>query len=230
MRTLGGHEKAPTTFTSRHNAAARKKSIQEQAAIANENLSLNREEKGNVIKNSVKRAKQSLLGHRRSENRNDQTEDGQGPSTLNSIETPTNIVIGSGDILRFPGAIAHCVSSDFVMGKGLAKQIVTAYPEIKPSLSSIENPQIGSSIGYFEPSSDRYIYNLVTKKLYFETPSYYHLSVRLCQLRRQLNRHGIKQVALPKLGCGLDGRNFERVYRMILDVFLFTNITVYLYV
>ena len=229
MRTLGGHEKAPTTFTSRHNAAARKKSIQEQAAIANENLSLNREEKGNVIKNSVKRAKQSLLGHRRSENRNDQTEDGQGPSTLNSIETPTNIVIGSGDILRFPGPIAHCVSSDFAMGKGLAKQIAAAYPEIKSSLLSIENPQIGSSIAYFEPTNKKFIYNLITKNLYFEKPMYYHMSVSLCQLRAQLNRHGIKEIALPKLGCGLDGLSFEIVYQMIADVFYNTDIKVYLY-
>ena len=80
MRTIGGHERAPTTFTPRCDAAARKKSIQDQVAMANENLGLTREEKGNVIKNSVKRAKQTLLGGRRNENRNDET---GWPRTIN---------------------------------------------------------------------------------------------------------------------------------------------------
>ena len=206
-----------------------KKSIQDQVAMANENLGLTREEKGNVIKNSVKRAKQTLLGGRRNENRNDETEDGQGPSTLNTIGITTNITLGKGNILHFPGPIAHCVSSDFAMGKGLAKQIAAAYPEIKSSLLSIENPQIGSSIAYFEPTDKKFIYNLITKNLYFEKPMYYHLSVSLCQLRAQLNRHGIKEIALPKLGCGLDGLSFETVYQMIADVFYNTDIKVYLY-
>ena len=56
MRTLDGHEIAPTMFTSRENVAAKKKAIQDIIDVANETAGIPRDEKQNMIKTSVKRA------------------------------------------------------------------------------------------------------------------------------------------------------------------------------
>ena len=59
MRRLDGHEIAPAMFTSRENVAAKKKAIQDIIDVANETAGKPRDEKQNMIKTSVKRAKQT---------------------------------------------------------------------------------------------------------------------------------------------------------------------------
>ena len=66
-----------------------------------------------TVKASVKRAKQTLLRNRRNRMNGKDPDNEPGPSTINSIETPKNVIIVSGNILMFPGAITHCVSRDF---------------------------------------------------------------------------------------------------------------------
>ena len=43
LRTLDGHEIAPTTFTSRENVAARKKTCQDRIDVANETAGIHRD-------------------------------------------------------------------------------------------------------------------------------------------------------------------------------------------
>ena len=67
-----------------------------------------REAKRNIIKDSVKQAKQLT-----------KQKDGPGSSkdSVNAIYE-LNIFVGKGDVLQFPVSIAHCVSSDFQIAKG----------------------------------------------------------------------------------------------------------------
>ena len=66
--------------------------------------------------------------------------------------------------MNFPGSIAHCVSSDFQMSKGIAQQIRDAYPALQPTLKSIETPQVGASVSMLIPSQNKSIFNLVTNR------------------------------------------------------------------
>ena len=50
--------------------------------------------------------------------------DGPGSNriSVNSIYDEPNIFVGAGNVLQFPGSIAHCVSSDFQISKDIARQ------------------------------------------------------------------------------------------------------------
>ena len=121
--------------------------------------------------------------------------------------------------MHFPGSIAHCVSSDFQMSKGIAQQIRDAYPALQPTLRSIETPQVGASVSMHIPSQNKSIFNLVTKSQYFKKPSYHDLTRSLRCMKKQLIEQGIKQIALPKIGCGLDKLQEHSVFNIIYDIF-----------
>ena len=142
LRTVDGHEVAPVSFSPRSKRKENQETIRQKAADANESLPP-KEQKMSIIKSSLKRAKQATRSN-----------DGAGSSknSMNSIQEP-NIIFGTGDLMHFPGSIAHCVSSDFQMSKGIAQQIRDAYPALQPTLRSIETPQVGASVSIHIPYS-----------------------------------------------------------------------------
>ena len=71
------------------------------------------------------------------------------------------------NILTATTCIAHCVSSDFAMGKGLASTIACCYPELQELRKlPMNNFPPGSLVTYFN-QHQRFIYNLVTKDDFF---------------------------------------------------------------
>ena len=219
LRTVDGHEVAPVTFSPISKRKENQEKVRQQAAEANE-LFPPKEQKKRIIKSSLKRAKQATR-------LNDEA--GSSKDSMNSIQEP-NIIFGTGDLMHFPGSIAHCVSSDFQMSKGIAKQIRDAYPALQPTLKSIETPQVGASVSMHIPSQNKSIFNLVTKTQYFNKPSYYDLTRSLRCMKKQLIEQGIKQIALPKIGCGLDKLRENTVFNIIFEIFRKTDIKVFIYV
>ena len=72
------------------------------------------------------------------------------------------------NILTATTCIAHCVSSDFAMGKGLASTIACCYPELQELRKlPINHFPPGSLVTYFNQQHQSFIYNLVTKKTIF---------------------------------------------------------------
>ena len=68
------------------------------------------------------------------------------------------------NILTVTTYIAHCASSDFAMGKGLASTIACCYPELRELRQlPINNFAPGSLVTYFDHQHQRFIYTLVTK-------------------------------------------------------------------
>ena len=218
LRTVDGYEVAPVTFSPRSAQNDNKANIRKKAEEANEDFPP-REAKRNIIKDSMKRAKQLT-----------KRKDGPGSSkdSVNAIYEP-NIFVGKGDILQFPGSIAHCVSSDFQMAKGVAKQINSAYPCIRPTLKSIKTPIVGSSVSVSLPWENKSIFNLVTEPQFFDKPTYYDLSRSLNCMKQQLLQKGINAIAMPKIGCGLDKLKESRIFSLICDIFEKTNIKIFIY-
>ena len=131
------------------------------------------------------------------------------------------------NILTATTCIAHCVSSDFAMGKDLASTIACCYPELQElSKLPINNFPPGSLVTYFDQQHQRFIYNLVTERRFFQKPTYETLELSLHALKQHLQRHNIHELAIPKLGCGYDHLHWPKVFSILFKVFSGSNLTV----
>lgn len=81
---------------------------------------------------------------------------------------------------------------------------------------------------------DRYIYYLVTKErsgtgFY---PTYESLESSLKAMRDHMVENNVKEVAIPQIGCGIDGLKWDEVEARIRSIFKDTGVemTVYKYV
>ncbi|GLV33490.1 uncharacterized protein CBL_20225 [Carabus blaptoides fortunei] len=90
------------------------------------------------------------------------------------------------------------------------KEIVEAIRKIKvgkaPELAN-QRLSVGKTLRLRDSSSERqrYIYYLVIKPRSYQKPSYCSLWNSLCDLRDHLLENATLKLAVPKLGCGLDG-------------------------
>ena len=68
--------------------------------------------------------------------------------------------------------------------------------------------------------------NLITKKFYYSKPTYGSLTESLVELRKYMLQNNFKRVLMPKIGCGLDGLQWELVKQIIEKVFEETEIEI----
>ena len=118
-------------------------------------------------------------------------------------------------------SLAHCASQDLHMGKGIATHFRRLFGGIHELVA--QKGCVGSCIVLHR--QNRYIFYLITKKKYYGKPSYTALESSLVALKRQCIENGIKYLAMPKIGCGLDGLNWQKVKSMIIRIFQGTDIT-----
>lgn len=131
-------------------------------------------------------------------------------------------------------SLAHCVSSDFAMGAGIAKEFrrrFGGHERIKRLHD--QGVRVGgvAVLNGIEDSIDRKnIYYLVTKQRYHDKPTYRSMREALQNLRIEIEkRREDKFLAIPKLGCGLDRLAWSKVRQMIQDVFHDCDITISVY-
>lgn len=119
-------------------------------------------------------------------------------------------------------SFVHCISFDCKMGAGIAKTFVKMYPKLKPSLMlylsnhgfSYRQMAIGYRVNY-----QRAVYNLITKEHFYDKPTYRSLQCALDDLKKTIILNNTRKLAMPKIGCGLDKLNWEKVERMIKETF-----------
>lgn len=70
----------------------------------------------------------------------------------------------------------------------------------------------------------RYIYYLVTKRNSYGKPTNETLYRALTKMRSLIEKHNVKKLAMPLIGCGLDGLNWVIVKKMI--AYIFRNISI----
>ena len=87
-------------------------------------------------------------------------------------------------------------------------------------------PRYGQGVSILTECDERIILNLVTKKRYFDKPTYYSLEQSLVSMKVQCADFGITKIAMPTIGCGLDGLNWNKVKQLIQNVFQDTNIEI----
>ena len=65
----------------------------------------------------------------------------------------------------------------------------------------------------------RYIYYLVTKDKYYNKPTYPTLNASLEAMHAHCLSHQVAHLAMPRIGCGLDRLDWDRVAAMLKEVF-----------
>ena len=67
--------------------------------------------------------------------------------------------------------------------------------------------------------ADRHIFYLVTKERYFHKPTMSSLESSLRTMRDLCLENNVHHLAMPRIGCGLDKLNWERVSQLIQNIF-----------
>lgn len=122
-------------------------------------------------------------------------------------------------------ALVHCISQDCEMSEGIARQFNDLYPEMKSSIKEYCYVY-PSCIPYLYAPEDRVIFNLVTKKLSWNKPTYKDFESSLIMLLKECKRKNIKYLAMPMIGCGKDRLQWNIVRRIIEKVFSNTDIEI----
>ena len=131
-----------------------------------------------------------------------------------------------GDLFTESGekdALAHCVSKDFHMSKGIAVDFKTRFKGVDELLS--QDVQIGK-VGYLDRKPRAGIFYLVTKKKYWGKPTMDTLHASLVDLKRLCMEKKVTVLSMPKIGCGLDKLRWGDVCDMIKEIFADTDIKI----
>lgn len=117
---------------------------------------------------------------------------------------------------------AHCVSADLVMGAGIAIKFKEKYSE---RFNELDESKLGNIV-YWQ-NGNQFVYNLITKNLYWQKPTYKTLKSALYNMYNHAMLNGIKIIIMPRIGCGLDRLEWNKVKEIINEIF--TEITVHIY-
>lgn len=133
-------------------------------------------------------------------------------------------------------SLAHCVSQCFTMGKGIAVVFKERYghvDELKAQavqVGGVATLQVnGGNPEDSHLGGSRWIYYLVTKKFYYGKPTMETLEQSLCACRDHALAHAVKTIAMPRIGCGLDRLDWNKVLALIGNVFADTGISIKIY-
>ena len=137
-----------------------------------------------------------------------------------------SIQLKSGDLFSSPENLAHCISEDCQMGKGIAVRFKTLFG----GQSEIIQQRVKTGGLAVLLRGNRFVFYLVTKKRYYNLPTYENLERSLVCLREFCIKHGVVNIAMPKIGCGLDKLQWEKVYTILRRVFNETDIKITIFV
>ena len=76
---------------------------------------------------------------------------------------------------------------------------------------------------------DRFIYHLVTKKRFFQKPTYECLRQSLEAMTNHANKLNFTRIRMPKAGCELDRLEWLKVERLIMEKCAQSNLTITVY-
>lgn len=136
-----------------------------------------------------------------------------------------------GDILETHcKIIAHGVNCQGVMGSGIAKALYGKWPQVRTEymqyckIEGIGDQNLGE-IQFVEIESKKHVVNCFTQQNYGYDGqlylSYSALKECLISLKADCKIYpNIKEIAMPKIGCGLAGGDWNIVKAIIESVFL----------
>jgi O-acetyl-ADP-ribose deacetylase (regulator of RNase III) len=126
---------------------------------------------------------------------------------------PTAIEFTRGDLLAADAeALVNAVNTAGVMGKGLALQFKRAYPRMfEEYRRACQAGEVRLGTMHLFDTGTRLIVNFLTKGHWRAKSRLADVELGLEDLVRVLDEHEVKSVAVPPLGCGLGGLDWEDV-------------------
>ena len=139
------------------------------------------------------------------------------------------IVYGNeNSILEQPNSIGHCISADAQMSKGFAQFLSERVLRLRRTCrrANLLKDQV---FPFWDASSRRYIYNLVTKEKYSDKPDLQTFATTLQSMQSHATMNGVSTIAIPKTRCGLDQVNWQDVVKLLQDIFAYSDIQIVVY-
>jgi len=119
-------------------------------------------------------------------------------------------------------SLVHCVSADFKMSQGIALIMRRKFGKLAQLRRLKKTVTEVASI----EADQRTIFYLITKGHYWEKPTYPDVFQSLRNLKKICTERQITQLACPRLGCGLDGLEWETVCSMLHYIFQISAINI----
>jgi hypothetical protein len=122
--------------------------------------------------------------------------------------------------------LAHCISGDYTLGAGIAKQFDEIYNmryklhKKYPIPNGLKSDNVGKALLVDN------VFNLVTKERCYNKPTYETLFETLKEMKRQCEDLDISKIAMPLIGCGLDRLDWCEVEEIISEVFASSDIEI----
>ena len=135
-----------------------------------------------------------------------------------------NIVYANGDIFDAEvEALVNPVNCTGVAGRGLAREFRSRFPANCRAYVVVCNRgdlKVGSVFvfGTRRPQP-QYIINFPTKRHWRHASRLEDIELGLAALVREIERRGIRSVAVPALGCGLGGLQWDQVRPLMARAF-----------
>lgn len=125
----------------------------------------------------------------------------------------TKVIEIQEDLFNMPSeySLAHCVAQDMNMGSGIAVRFSQQFKR-REELYSQRQRSGGLAV---LKDKERYIYYLVTKRESNGKPTMLTLWNSLQKLRKHIEDNNVKQLAIPRIGCGLDRLEWSEVKYML---------------
>lgn len=117
--------------------------------------------------------------------------------------------------------LAHCISADFGMGKGIVVEFNKRF-DMKHKLQS----KYPDYLDYYNRHRiggdcilEGQVLNLVTKERYFHKPTIVTMMIALKKMKEVCIENGITKVAMPTIGAGLDRLDWNKVSELMCHIF-----------
>lgn len=135
--------------------------------------------------------------------------------------TSNIVLIPQGDLFRLEHATsyAHGCNCKGAMGKGIALQFRERFPEMYKEYKALcKEGKFRPGDLFVYPYGHGFVYNLATQKTWHDKATLQAIEKSLMQMLEHAMRNDVKSIALPRIGAGLGGLNWEDVKSVIQKV------------
>ena len=117
--------------------------------------------------------------------------------------------------------LAHCIASDLRMGAGIAVSMNDRF-NLREQLGKM------SRIDLVHPTCilTGRVFNLITKSRSWDKPLVGDFLASLWKMREMCVELGVRKIAMPRIGCGLDGLLWPSVKDAVQKAFFETDVEV----
>ena len=135
---------------------------------------------------------------------------------------PDMLIYKRGNLLEASCSLAHCVSADLAMRRGIASEFRKKFGRM--SELKLQKAEVGQ-IAVLK-CDNRYVFCLITKARYYEKPTMETIRSSLIQLKHFMIKNDLTLIAIPKLASGHDRMLWPNVEQLLKEIFDNSNILI----